>query len=166
MSIFKSKGRHQLRRRMAGVAVAGAAALALAGTAGAGVAGANTNNPFGGSVLVPQEGAPHFNTPQASTIIRTSGSDTTIFVMQKISDIYTTAGLYGCTLGLANGNPIFWGGRAPPTVPFRRPCHRATTTSTASQVARLEPRSRAVPVLTFPPPTPATTGTGSKWTPA
>jgi hypothetical protein len=114
MNVFKEGSRHSLRRRLAGVAVAGAAALALAGTAGAGVAGANSNNPFGGSVLTPQEGAPRFNTPQASQIVRTSGSDTTIFMMQRIGDIYTTAGLYGCQLALSNGDIPWFASQSAP----------------------------------------------------
>ena len=89
--------RRTLRGRLATVAVAGAAALAAAGTVGAGVASAGTNS----------VGPPSFNTTQASASIRGSGSDTTFFLMQKISDFYTAAGLYGCQLVSAAGQAQF-----------------------------------------------------------
>lgn len=88
-----------MRGRMAGVAVVGAAALVAAGTIGAGVASA-----------APNAGAPQFNTPQVSEQIRGSGSDTTFFMMQKIGDIYTAAGLYGCQLVTSAGQSLFGGG--------------------------------------------------------
>jgi hypothetical protein len=34
----------------------------------------------------------------ASNIIRSAGSDTTLFMMQSISDLFNQAGLYGCGL--------------------------------------------------------------------
>ena len=37
-------------------------------------------------------------TQTASNIVRGAGSDTTFFMMQQIGDLYTQAGLYGCTL--------------------------------------------------------------------
>ena len=89
--------RRTLRGHLATVAVAGAAALAAAGTVGAGVANAGTNS----------AGPPSFNTTQASASIRGSGSDTTFFLMQKISDYYTAAGLYGCQLVSAAGQAQF-----------------------------------------------------------
>jgi len=39
--------------------------------------------------------------------IRSAGSDTTLFVMQKIGDLYTGAGLYGCTLNSSAGQPLY-----------------------------------------------------------
>jgi hypothetical protein len=83
---------------MAMAAIAGAAAMVVAGTLGAGVAGA-----------APNAGAPQFNSTQASSLIRGSGSDTTVFMMQKIGDLYTTAGLYGCQLVTAAGQTQFGG---------------------------------------------------------
>src|SRR6202034_4395404 len=35
------------------------------------------------------------------------GSDTTFFMMQKISDLYTGAGLYGCTLNTGASQPLY-----------------------------------------------------------
>ncbi len=87
------------RRRMVGAATVGAAALVVAGTLGAGVAGA------AGST-----GAPHFNNSTASEPIRGAGSDTTIFLQTKISELYTLAGLYGCQLVSAAGQNLFGGG--------------------------------------------------------
>ncbi len=87
-----------MRGRMAAVAIAGAAAMVVASTLGGGVASALTE---------PAVGPPSFNQTQASELIRGSGSDTTVFMMQKIGDLYTTAGLYGCNLGLTNGNALF-----------------------------------------------------------
>lgn len=99
MNPFNPRSWRSARRRMVGAATVGAAALVVAGTLGAGVAGA-----------APSAGAPHFNTPNASEQIRGSGSDTTIFMMQKISDIYTAAGLYGCQLVSGAGQNLFGGG--------------------------------------------------------
>ena len=39
--------------------------------------------------------------------IRDSGSDTTFFMMQKIGDLYTGAGLYGCTLNASAGETLY-----------------------------------------------------------
>lgn len=100
MNLFSARRKRPLYGRMAKVAVAGVAAMAVAGTVGAGVA----------SAAGAQSGPPYFNTPQASSLIRGSGSDTTVFMMQKIGDLYTTAGLYGCQLAGAVGNPLFGGG--------------------------------------------------------
>jgi hypothetical protein len=36
--------------------------------------------------------------------IRSAGSDTTFFMMQRISDLFMQAGLYGCTLSLTGGS--------------------------------------------------------------
>lgn len=97
MNPFNAGSRRTLRGRLAKAAVVGAAAMAAAGTVGAGVAGAGTNS----------AGAPSFNSTQASTSIRGSGSDTTFFMMQKIGDLYTAAGLYGCQLVSAAGQAQF-----------------------------------------------------------
>jgi hypothetical protein len=88
--------------------------LAVAGTVGvtaliatmgigAGVAAAAPPaDPAGGAVPV----APSFNNG-VENAIRGTGSDTTFFMMQKISDLYTGAGLYGCTLNTAAGDTLF-----------------------------------------------------------
>jgi hypothetical protein len=91
----------KLRKGMTGAALAGSAALAAALTLGTGIAGANPADPAAG--------APHFYIQQASAQIRGTGSDTTIFLMQKISDIYTAAGLYGCSLVTSSGQTEFGG---------------------------------------------------------
>ena len=39
--------------------------------------------------------------------IRDTGSDTTFFMMQKIGDLYTGAGLYGCTLNSSAGQTLY-----------------------------------------------------------
>ncbi len=70
--------------------------MVAAMTVGGGIAGAAGTG--SAPVTAPSSGAPHYNQDAASEIIRGSGSDTTFFIMQKISDIYTAAGLYGCTL--------------------------------------------------------------------
>ncbi len=84
-----------MRGRTVTVAIVGAAALAVAGTMGASVAGASVT-----------QGATQFNTEQASSLIRGSGSDTTFFLMQKIGDLYTAAGLYGCQMVSGAGQPL------------------------------------------------------------
>jgi hypothetical protein len=45
----------------------------------------------------PLPGYPNFLNGKVNAI-RNAGSDTTLFAMQKIDDLYTSAGLYGCTL--------------------------------------------------------------------
>jgi hypothetical protein len=99
MNPFKPRSWRSARGRMAGAVVAGAAAVVVTGALGAGVAGA-----------APSAGAPHFNAPQVSEQIRGSGSDTTFFMMQRIGDIYSAAGLYGCQLVTAAGQNLFGGG--------------------------------------------------------
>jgi hypothetical protein len=54
----------------------------------------------------PATGYPSFNNGVVNQI-RGSGSDTTFFMMQKISDLYTSAGLYGCTLNSLAGQTLF-----------------------------------------------------------
>ena len=81
----------KLRRRLSVAGAIGAASLiGLIGVGGA-TAGAD-----------PGTGYPSFNNGVVNQI-RGTGSDTTVFMMQKIGDLYTQAGLYGCTLnGAAN----------------------------------------------------------------
>ena len=91
---------HKLRTRLAGAATLGAAGLLA--TLSLGVTAASAGIPADPSIGV----APSFNngTPNA---IRGAGSDTTFFLMQQISDLYTQAGLYGCTLNTAAGQGLF-----------------------------------------------------------
>ena len=49
---------------------------------------------------------PHFYNGNVEGI-RDTGSDTTFFMMQKIGDLYTSAGLYGCTLNSATGQTLY-----------------------------------------------------------
>ncbi len=92
-----------MRGRLATATIVGATAAVVAGTLGAGVAAATTYD------TAPSAGAPFFNQTHASEIIRGSGSDTTFFMMQKIGDLYTAAGLYGCTLNSGTGATLFEG---------------------------------------------------------
>ncbi len=50
--------------------------------------------------------APQFYNGKVNAI-RDTGSDTTFFVMQKIDDLYTSAGLYGCTLNVGGETSLF-----------------------------------------------------------
>jgi hypothetical protein len=95
----KTMRKHKLRNRMVATAIAGTAALAAAGSIGVGVADAAPADPA--------QGAPNFFVTRASEPIRGSGSDTTFFMMQKIGDVYTAAGLYGCTLVSAAGQTTY-----------------------------------------------------------
>lgn len=80
-----------MRHRLAVAGSAGVAALIAALGVGVGTAtAAAPSDPMAGV-------APAFNNGKVNAI-RNSGSDTTIFVMQKLGDLYTSAGLYGCTL--------------------------------------------------------------------
>jgi hypothetical protein len=99
MNPFNPRSGRTLRGQLARAAGAGAAAVVVAGTLGAGVA-----------IAAPNAGAPQFNSTQASSLIRGSGSDTTFFMMQKIGDLYTTAGLFGCQLVTSAGQNLFGGG--------------------------------------------------------
>jgi len=72
---------------------AGFAVLIAAAGMGVGTASAATADPPGGATPV----APSFVNGKVSAI-RGTGSDTTFFMMQKIGDLYTGAGLYGCSL--------------------------------------------------------------------
>jgi hypothetical protein len=81
-------------RLIRAVAVGFAAAL----TIGAGVASAAPSDPVGGANPV----APHFYNGNVESI-RAAGSDTTFFLMQRVGDLFTGAGLYGCTLNADTG---------------------------------------------------------------
>ena len=92
---------HKLRRCLTGAVTAGAA-LTAALALGAGTAGAAPSDPAGGATPV----YPHFYNGNVESI-RDAGSDTTFFMMQQIGDVYTSAGLYGCTLNNTNSEPLF-----------------------------------------------------------
>jgi hypothetical protein len=94
---------HKLRNRIAAAASLGAAVSATALMIGGGVASAAPpSDPPGGSTPV----YPHFYNGNVEGI-RDSGSDTTFFMMQSIGDLYTSAGLYGCTLNGATGQSLY-----------------------------------------------------------
>jgi len=91
-----------LRHRLAAAASLGGAALLAALTLGVSAASAAPPpDPSYGT-------APNFNNGVVNGI-RGAGSDTTFFMMQKIGDLYTSAGLYGCTLDDATGETLFNG---------------------------------------------------------
>jgi hypothetical protein len=94
--------KHKLRTSVLRAAAIGAAALSSTLIVGAGVASAAPADPPGGSTPV----APHFYNGNVEGI-RGTGSDTTFFMMQKVSDLYTGAGLYGCTLNSNAGDPLY-----------------------------------------------------------
>ncbi len=84
-------------------AAVGAAALSATLIVGGGVASASVpSDPSGGANPVP----PHFYNGNVEGI-RDTGSDTTFFMMQKIGDLYTGAGLYGCTLNSSAGQTLY-----------------------------------------------------------
>jgi hypothetical protein len=94
---------HNLRRHVAQAAAIGVAGLSATLMLGAGVSSAATpGDPAGGAAPV----APHFYNGNVEGI-RDSGSDTTFFMMQKLGDYYTGAGLYGCTLNGTTGQQLF-----------------------------------------------------------
>lgn len=94
--------KHKLRTSVVRAAAIGAAALSATLIVGAGVASAAPADPPGGATPV----APHFYNGNVEGI-RDSGSDTTFFMVQKIGDLYTGAGLYGCTLNSSAGQPLY-----------------------------------------------------------
>ena len=59
-------------------------------------------DPPGGATPAP----PHFYNGNVEGI-RSTGSDTTLFLMQRIGDLYTGAGLYGCTLNSGAGQTLY-----------------------------------------------------------
>ncbi len=84
-----------LRRRLAVAGSVGVTTLIATLGLGAGIAAAVPADPPGGATPV----YPSFDNGVVSGI-RDTGSDTTFFMMQKIGDLYTSAGLYGCTLNV------------------------------------------------------------------
>src|SRR3984885_9518066 len=94
--------KHKLRTSVVRAAAIGAAALSATLIVGAGVASAAPADPPGGATPV----APHFYNGNVEGI-RDTGSDTTFFMMQKIGDLYTGAGLYGCTLNSSAGQTLY-----------------------------------------------------------
>ncbi len=96
--------KHKLRTGMVRAAAVGAAALSatLILGVGAGVASAAPADPPGGATPV----APHFYNGNVEGI-RDSGSDTTFFMMQRIGDLFTGGGLYGCTLNDSAGETLY-----------------------------------------------------------
>jgi hypothetical protein len=96
------KHKHKLRGHMARAAAVGFAGLTASLLVGAGVASATPADPTGGATPV----APHFYNGNVEGI-RDSGSDTTFFMMQKLGDLYTGAGLYGCTLNISAGQTLY-----------------------------------------------------------
>jgi hypothetical protein len=97
------KHKPRLRSHLARAAAIGFAGLTASLVVGAGVASAATPaDPLGGAIPV----APHFYNGNVEGI-RGTGSDTTFFMMQKISDLYTGAGLYGCTLNTGASQTLY-----------------------------------------------------------
>jgi hypothetical protein len=94
--------KHKLRTSVLRAAAVGAAAVSATLIVGAGVASAAPSDPPGGATPV----APHFYNGNVEGI-RDTGSDTTFFMMQKIGDLYTGAGLYGCTLNDSAGETLY-----------------------------------------------------------
>src|SRR5580658_9671746 len=93
----------KLRNRLAGAATLGVAVTSATLMLGAGVANATPpSDPPGGATPV----YPHFYNGNVEGI-RDTGSDTTFFMMQKIGDLYTGAGLYGCTLNSSAGQTLY-----------------------------------------------------------
>jgi hypothetical protein len=85
--------------RLAVAGSAGLMAMIASLGAGVGVAAAAPADPASGV-------APQFYNGKVNAI-RNSGSDTTFFVMQKIDDLYTSAGLYGCTLNVGGETSLY-----------------------------------------------------------
>ncbi len=94
--------KQKLRKRLAQAAGLGTVALTASLLVGAGVATAAPPDPQGGATPV----APHFYNGNVESI-RDSGSDTTFFMMQKLGDLFTGAGLYGCVLNSSAGQALF-----------------------------------------------------------
>ncbi len=92
----------KLRSRLARAASIGVVAAAGSLILGAAAASAAPADPPGGATPV----APHFYNGNVEGI-RDTGSDTTFFMMQKIGDLYTGAGLYGCTVNGSAGQTLY-----------------------------------------------------------
>src|SRR6202030_1458196 len=91
--VTRTMHKHKLRSHMARAAGIGTVAITAALVVGAGVASAAPPDPPGGAVPV----APHFYNGNVEGI-RDTGSDTTFFMMQRLGDLFTGAGLYGCSI--------------------------------------------------------------------
>jgi hypothetical protein len=130
-----TKSRHRL---VLAVTVGASAMMATLGL-GAGVASAVPSDPAGGSTPV----YPSFNNGIVNAD-RGTGSDTTIFMMQKLSDLYTGAGLYGCNLNSAGGQALYNSsivntvGSPANAESFCRASDNVTTTDTADNWDRTE----------------------------
>jgi hypothetical protein len=97
------KHKSRLRSHLGRAAAISFAGLTASLVVGAGVASAATPpDPTGGATPV----APHFYNGNVEGI-RDTGSDTTFFMMQRIGDLYTGAGLYGCTLNSSAGQTLY-----------------------------------------------------------
>jgi hypothetical protein len=86
-------------RRLVVAGTTGVAALIATLGVGVGTATAAPSDPAAGV-------APQFNNGKVNAI-RDSGSDTTFFVMQKLDGLYTSAGLYGCTLNVGGETQLY-----------------------------------------------------------
>ena len=95
--------KHKLRTGVVRAAAVGAAALSAVLIVGGGLASAAIPaDPPGGATPLP----PHFYNGNVEGI-RDTGSDTTFFMMQRIGDVFTSAGLYGCTLNSLAGDSLY-----------------------------------------------------------
>ena len=94
--------KHKPRSHLARAAGFGTVVITAALVVGAGVASAAPSDPQGGAVPV----APHFYNGNVEGI-RDTGSDTTFFMMQRLGDLFTGAGLYGCSINSSAGQPLF-----------------------------------------------------------
>jgi hypothetical protein len=90
----------KLSHRIAVVGATGVAAMVA--TLGVGVGAASAAAPSDPTPGV----APQFNNGKVNPI-RDSGSDTTFFVMQKLDNLYTSAGLYGCVLNAGGETSLY-----------------------------------------------------------
>ena len=123
-----------LRRRLTIAGTVGVTALIATLGLGAGVASAVPADPG--------TGYPSFNNGVVNGI-RDTGSDTTFYMMQKIGDLYTSAGLYGCTLNSAGGQALFSGVtntvlNPAPAQAYCRASDNVSTTDTADNWNRTE----------------------------
>ena len=123
-----------LRRRLTVAGTVGVTALIATLGLGAGVASAVPSDPA--------TGYPSFNNGVVNGI-RDTGSDTTFYMMQKIGDLYTSAGLYGCTLNSAGGQALYSGvtntvGSPAPAEAYCRTSDNVSTTDTADNWNRTE----------------------------
>jgi ABC-type phosphate transport system substrate-binding protein len=125
-----------IKRRVALAGSVGVTALIATLGLGASVASAVPADPPGGATPT----APSFNNGIVNAI-RGTGSDTTIFMMQKISDLYTQAGLYGCTLNSSTGQALYNSSLSTSTSNlwyYCRSSQNTTTTDTADNWSRTE----------------------------